>query len=135
MNYLLIADLVMMIHALLIISVFFGIFISFKMKKFRPIESFILISAIVVWSLYNGCPLTYIEDHFRNLAGTPIDLLGQGFIPYYINHFFDTDITARNILTATYILSGLFLLLSIDWLAHFFHFKRIMNKARRIIGA
>ena len=70
----------MIVHAVLILLVLLGVIASFKYKKLRPLEAGVLLSAVVIWSLYKGCPLTYIEDYFRSMSGLPIKLAEAGFI-------------------------------------------------------
>lgn len=107
------ADIVSISHALLIILVFIGIGVSVKVKRFRPIEAVLLLSAIVIWSLYGGCPLTTLEAYLRPELSEP--LLKQGFIPYYLNNFFNLSISGAMVEIITYILALTFLALSFEW--------------------
>lgn len=123
------ADMVTVIHAALVIGVLLGILISVKYRRFRPIESFILLAAIVIWSLYDGCPLTYLENYLRYAADAPIDLLDSGFIPYYVNHWFGASITNRELTITTYVTAFVFLIISMEWMKPFVHMEVL--KVRR----
>jgi hypothetical protein len=130
-NYVNLANIVMVLHVVLILSVFVGIAISIRYKRFRPIESFILLSAILIWSLYGGCPLTYLENYLRVYSGYPIPILEAGFIPYYFDKWFNFHITAYQLTVATYTTALVFLLTSIEWVSPFINFEII--KIRKYI--
>jgi hypothetical protein len=115
MSATLLADVVMVVHWLLIIAVFAGIALGIKIRWFRPIEATVLLIAVVLWSLYGGCPLTFIEQHLRVMAGTPIPLASVGFIPYYLGQWFAISVSSHTINIITYGLVGIFLLLSFEW--------------------
>lgn len=114
--YILAANIVMTIHASLVIGVLVGILASVRFKRFRPIESLILLSAVVIWSLYDGCPLTYLENYLRVTGGDPTILLQSGFIPYYANEWFGTAITRSELTIVTYATAFLFFAISIEWI-------------------
>ncbi len=83
MSYLLIANLLTIIHAALMLFVFIGIFLSVRIKRFRPVETLLLLTIIVIWSLYRECPLTTAEAYLQNQAGQYTSLNQIGFIAYY----------------------------------------------------
>ena len=114
-KYEIFANIIMAVHGLLIFFVFLGIFVSIRIKRFRPIEALFLLTALVIWSLYGACPLTSIENHFRNQGSEVVPLLETGFIPYYINEWFSLDISNRAITIATYAIAAFFLVLTIEW--------------------
>ena len=124
--YILFADMVMILHAVLIVAVFIGIFISLKLKRFRPIEALVLVSAVVVWSLYGGCPLTNAEDTFRKFGDQPIPLKEFGFISYYLKTWFHLSLSEKMLEYLTYSLSTVFIGLTIDWELPFL--RRILKK-------
>ncbi len=132
MSYDALANLVMVIHIVLIGVVFIGILISIRYKRFRPIESLILLAAIVIWSLYAGCPLTHLENHLRISAGTPLPLTEIGFIPYYLNQWLSFSITDSQLTLATYTIAALFLITSVEWLSPFVNPEIV--KIRKILG-
>ncbi|SRR6266540_223927 len=84
MSYLLIANLLTIIHAALMLFVFIGIFLSVRIKRFRPVETLLLLTIIVIWSLYRECPLTTAEAYLQNQAGQYTSLNQIGFIAYYL---------------------------------------------------
>lgn len=132
MDYESLADLVMVIHTVLVLGVFIGIIVSVRYKRFRPIESFVLLSAIVIWSLYGGCPLTYLENYLRISAGSPLPLAEIGFIPFYINKWFSFSITGSQLTVATYTVGILFLFTSFEWMSPFVNPEIV--KIRKFLG-
>lgn len=110
------ADAVMAVHVLLILLVFAGIVIALEWRRFRPVEAVLLISALLIWSLYGGCPLTGLESHFRSMAGTPIPLQEVGFIAFYVREWFGVAVSDATITKATYAIAILFVLLSFEWI-------------------
>lgn len=128
MPYLLIANVLTIIHAVLIISVFVGIFLSIRIKRFRPFEALILLTAIVIWSLYGACPLTTVEAYFRDQAGQDTTSLNQtGFIAHYIYTWFNLLLSPKIVTLFTYGLAVLFLVLTLEWELP------LLKKLRRLI--
>ena len=109
------ANSVMIFHAVLILTVLIGIAASIKYKRYRPVEALILLGAVVIWSLYKGCPLTFLEDYLRSYTTTPIRLAEIGFIPYYLKAWFGLGLSNRNVELLTYAASSAFMILTIDW--------------------
>jgi len=132
MNYEYLADTVMVLHTILILGVLIGILASARFKRFRPLEAIILLLAIVVWSLYGGCPLTFLENSLRISAGHPLPLSEVGFIPFYFKYFFNLSITSYQLTVATYITALIFLLISIKWISPFINLEII--KIRKSLG-
>jgi len=112
--YEILADIVTATHVLLIVGVFVGIAISIKFKWFRPVESFILLIMIVIWSLYSGCPLTYLEDSLRIKAFAPNPITEIGFITYYTKTWFGTAVSEQVVITVTYFIAALFFLFTLE---------------------
>ena len=119
MIYLYLATFVTIFHTFLILFVLFGILISVRYSRFRPIESIVLIIAIIIWSLYGGCPLTYLESFLRFQAGTPLPITEVGFIPFYLGKWFGLSATGSQVKLFTYILSFVFFATSIEWISPF----------------
>lgn len=132
MVYETLANIVMAFHAILIFSVLIGILISVRYKKFRPLESAFLLCAVLIWSLYGGCPLTFLESFLRSSAGYPLPLLEVGFIPYYLNSWFNLSITIYQLTIATWITAFLFLFTSIEWMSPYVNIEVI--KIRKFLG-
>lgn len=145
MNYGFLADATAVTHITIIVAVLVGLLISFRYKRFRPWEAGILIAVVILWSYYGNCPLTILEQHWRELAGeTGVNLTSVGFLPYYANKLMNIELTSRLVQQSTFFTGGIFFAASIDWLAPFFHMeifkmrrmffgrkpKRIMRKAR-----
>jgi hypothetical protein len=126
-----IADIVMIVHSFLIIGVLLGILISARYKRYRPFETIILLGAIIIWSLYSGCPLTYLEVWLREDSENSTALLEAGFIPYYFEHWFGLSISRTQLIIATYSTAAIFLALSIEWMSPWINFEII--KFRRLL--
>jgi len=131
MSYESLANTVMIFHAILIVFVFVGILVSIRNKRFRPIESLILLSAIIIWSLYGGCPLTYLENSLRIQAGNPLPITEIGFIPFYVSRWFAFSVTDYQLTFATYLTAIIFFATSIEWLSPFVNPELV--KIRRVI--
>lgn len=110
------ANIVTIFHAGLIIFVFLGILLGLKIRWFRPIESLFLLTAVVVWSIFGGCPLTYLEHYLRLHTENPIPLSQTGFIPYYAYQWFGVQISNMALVILTYATAGLFLVVDVKWL-------------------
>ena len=117
MFYEYLANIVMVVHVFLILCLLFSILVSARFKKFRPLESGILLLVIVIWSLYEGCPLTYLENTLRVAASHPLPIGEMGFIPYYLYAWLGLSITNQELVLTTYITAFLFFLVSIEWIS------------------
>ena len=116
MSHLFIANILTAVHTTLILAVFIGIFLSIRIKRFRPFEALVLLIAVVIWSLYGACPLTTAEAFFRNQSGQDPSSLNQlGFIAHYLYSWFNLTISPTTISYTTYGIAALFLFLSIEW--------------------
>ena len=115
MSYKLLADIVTIFHTFLIIFILAGILFSLKFRWFRPVESFLLLTAIVIWSIFSGCPLTLLENYLRSYTNNPIPLTSIGFIPYYLYHWFGFHFSDLQITMATYFIALLFFFIDIEW--------------------
>jgi hypothetical protein len=132
MNYEILANSVMIFHVFLILAVLIGILVSVRYKRFRPIEAIILLSSIIIWSIYGGCPLTYLENSLRIYAGNPTPLIQTGFISFYFDQWFNLPITNQQLTITTYITALIFFITSIKWLSPFINFEII--KIRKLLG-
>lgn len=132
MNYDLYADITALVHAISLIAVVFGLLLCFRYKRFRPFEAGALILIVVFWSYYGNCPLTILEQYWRELAGQSPILTSVGFIPYYANKIFALDISSRVVQRTTFFTGGAIFTASIEWLAPYFHFH--LFSIRRVFG-
>jgi len=132
MSYENFANLVMVLHVILILSVLIGILVSVRYKRFRPFEATFLLLAVIIWSLYGGCPLTYIENSLRISAGHPLPISEIGFIPFYMDRWFNLPITNYQLKVATYITAIIFLFTSIEWASPYINPEII--KLRKSLG-
>jgi hypothetical protein len=117
MNYEIVADVLMIVHASLIVLIFLGILLSIKVRWFRPVESLILLTAVVTWSIYGGCPLTLAENYLRLQTTHPIPLAQVGFIPYYVRQWFGLEISNFTFIALTYAVALMFLVLDVSYAA------------------
>ena len=132
--YSFLADATAITHISIIVAVLVGLLISFRYKRFRPWEALILISVIILWSYYGNCPLTIVEQYFRDLAGEASNLTDVGFLPYYTDKLFAFSISSRLVQRTTFFTGGAFFFASIEWLAPIFHmevfkFRRLVKKS------
>lgn len=133
MSYEFWANATALTHFIIILALFVGLLVSFRYKRFRPWEAGALIIVVLLWSYYGNCPLTILEQHFRDLAGQDANLTSVGFLPYYANKFFDISLSSRVIQRTTFFTGGMFFAGSLEWLApymhfHLFHFRKSFKK-------
>ncbi len=129
MNNIVLANVVVAVHATLIFSVLVGILISVRYKRFRPLETFALIAFILIWSLYGACPLTNLEDYLRGGPPSATSLTNTGFIPYYLRDLFGIELPRRFVVNSIYATGAIFFLISIEWLSPYINIE--IGKARK----
>lgn len=129
MTYGLFADATAAIHFIIWVAVIVGLLVSFRYKRFRPWEAGALLSVVVLWSYYGNCPLTILEQYFRDTAGQQANLTSVGFLPYYANKLLNIDISSRVVQRTTFFTGGALFAGSLEWLAPFMHME--IFKARR----
>lgn len=137
MNFNLLADITAVTHATIIAAVIIGLLISFRYKRFRPLEAGALLLIVVLWSYYGNCPLAILEEHFRILAGSPSGITNVGFLPYYANKLLGISFTSKMVQQTTFFTGGMIFFASIEWLSpylnlHLFHFRRTFKKLLRL---
>lgn len=136
MSYAFWADLTAVTHIISIILVIIGLLISFRFRRFRPWEAGILIVVVVLWSYYGNCPLTIVEQYFRDLAGQNANLTSVGFLPYYANKFLNYGLSSQTVQKFTFFTGGTIFAASIEWLSpyfhfHLFHFRKSLRRTLR----
>lgn len=136
MNYDFFADTTAVVHFVIIVAVIIGLLISFRYRRFRPWEAGALISIVVLWSYYGNCPLTILEQYWRELAGQSPSLTNVGFIPYYADKLFAIGISSKLIQKTTFFTGGAIFTASIDWLSPYFHFHlfSMRRTLKRLLG-
>lgn len=130
MSYAFLADATAVTHISIIVAVLAGLLVSFRYKRFRPWEAAAFLGVIVLWSYYGNCPLTIVEQHFRDLAGQDSNLTSVGFLPYYANKLLVIDIPSRIIQRSVFFTGGAFFAASIEWLSPVMHME--IFKVRKI---
>ena len=133
MSYEFLANATAITHFTTIVFVVIGLLACFRYKRFRPWEAGILIGVVVLWSYYGNCPLTIVEQYFRDMAGQDANLTSVGFLPYYANKLLDISLSSRLVQKSTFFTGGAIFASSIEWLSpymhfHLFHFRRSFKK-------
>lgn len=136
MNYAILANATALTHITIVVAVLGGLLICYRHKRFRPWEAGTLLIVVVLWSYYGNCPLTIVEQHFRELAGQNVNLTSIGFLPYYANKLLNISLESRTIIRSTYFMGGMFFLASIEWVSPFVNFeifklRRSLKRLRR----
>ena len=139
MSYGFLANATAVIHFTAIVAVIVGLLISFRYKRFRPWEAGILLVVVVLWSYYGNCPLTILEQHFRDLAGQNANLTSIGFLPFYVNKLLNFEISSRMVQRTTFFTGGAFFAASLEWLSpylhfHLFHARKSFRRSLRKLG-
>lgn len=122
MSYAALANATAITHFGSIILVVVGLLACFRYKRFRPWEAGILLTVVVLWSYYGNCPLTILEQYFRDLAGQNANLTSVGFLPYYANKLLNISLSSKIVQRTTFFTGGAIFASSIEWLAPYFHF-------------
>ena len=133
MSYNFLANATAITHFSTIVLVIVGLLVCFRYKRFRPWEAGALLIIVVLWSYYGNCPLTIVEQHFRDLAGQQANLTSVGFLPYYANKLFKISLSSRLVQKSTFFTGGAIFAASIEWLSpyfhlHLFHLRRSLKK-------
>ena len=132
MSFDFLADTTAVGHFIIIVGVFVGLLLSFRYKRFRPLEAAVLITIGVFWSYYGNCPLSILEQWLREQAGeSGVNITSVGFIPYYSEKLLGFTVASRVVQQSTFFSGAAFFGASIEWLAPFFHHE--VFKLRRIL--
>ena len=122
MSYESLANATAITHITSIILVIVGLLVCFRYKRFKPWEAGVLLVVVVLWSYYGNCPLTIVEQYFRDLARQDTNLTSVGFLPFYANKLMNVSISSRLVQRTTFFTGGAIFASSIEWLAPYFHF-------------
>lgn len=106
MIYKILADLIVLLHFLWILFLFFGAFWGVRNKTARFIHLFGLGLAFLIQLLNRYCPLTILEDFFRSKHDSATTYSGS-FIIYYMEKIVYLQVPYVLILTATVFLCSL----------------------------
>lgn len=137
MNYDLFADTTAIVHFSIIVLVIVGLLVSFRYRRFRPWEAGALVVIVVLWSYYGNCPLTILEQYWRELAGeSGVKLTDVGFLPYYADKVLGIALSSKLIQRTTFFTGGAIFAASIEWLAPYFHFHlfSMRRSVRKLFG-
>ena len=114
MKYEILANATAITHITVVVAVLVGLLACYRYKRFRPWEAATLLIVVVLWSYYGNCPLTILEQYFRDLAGQHVNLTAIGFLPYYAHKLLNISVESRTIIRSTYFVGGMFFLASIE---------------------
>ncbi len=67
------ADLVMVAHACFVAFVVFGALLARRWRRLRPLHLAAALYAVAISAVGWVCPLTYLENGLRAMAGQPVD--------------------------------------------------------------
>jgi hypothetical protein len=115
-------------HISIVFAVLVGLLFCYRHKRFRPWEAGTLLLVIVLWSYYGNCPLTILEQHFRDLAGQHTNLTAVGFLPYYANKLLNIGLSSRIVQRSTFFTGGVFFLASIEWISPYVNIELFKTK-------
>lgn len=136
MNYAFLANATATTHFAINILVIVGLLACFRYKRFRPWEAGLVVVVLLLWSYYGNCPLTILEQYFREMAGQNTNLTSVGFLPYYAERFFNFELSSRVVQRFTFFTGGALFVASIEWLAPVMHmeifkFRKALRKVTR----
>ncbi len=123
MNYELLANTTALTHFTIILAVIIGLLVSFRYRRFRPWEAGALVSVVILWSYYGNCPLTILEQYFRDAAGQQANLTSVGFLPYYAQKLLNIGFSSRLVQQTTFFTGGALFTASIEWLSPLMHYE------------
>ncbi|MBI2086954.1 MAG: DUF2784 family protein [Candidatus Zambryskibacteria bacterium] len=123
MNYSVLANTTAVTHFIIILGVIAGLLVSFRYRRFRPWEAGTLVSVVILWSYYGNCPLTILEQYFRDAAGQQANLTSVGFLPYYAEKLLDISLSSKLVQHTTFFTGGALFTASIEWLAPWMHME------------
>lgn len=116
------ANIIAALHFAIVAAVIIGLLISFRYKRFRPWEAGIILVIVVLWSYYGNCPLTILEQYFREMAGQYSNMAAVGFLPHYANKLLNIELTSRIVQRFTFFTGGALFVASIEWVSPYLHF-------------
>lgn len=136
MDYDLFADYTAITHATIITAVVLGLLVSFRYKRFRPWEAGALVAVVIFWSYYGNCPLTILEQYFRDQADQQANLTSVGFLPYYAQRLLNISFSSKMIQHATFFTGGALFIASLEWLSPVMHlelfkFRKFLKRTRK----
>ena len=135
MNYAFWANITASTHFAILAAVVIGLLISFRYKRFRPWEAGVLVAVVILWSYYDNCPLTILEQYFRDTAGQQANLTSIGFLPYYAEKLLNMELSSRFVQRFTFFTGGALFAASIEWFSPIMHLElfRIRRALRKLV--
>jgi hypothetical protein len=106
MIYKILADLMVCLHFLWILFLFFGAFWGIRKRAFRLVHLFGLGLAFLIQTLDFYCPLTHLEVYFRSRHDPALAYSGS-FLIYYLEKVVYLQVPHALILIATILLCGI----------------------------
>ena len=121
MIYRILADILVVLHGLFILYVLFGAFLNFKWPKMIWIHLPIMIWGVLVEYYHWICPLTPLENYFRQLAGE------GGYEGGFIEHYIIPVIYPENLTPQFQVFFGS-LVVILNLVVYGFYFYRLKRK-------
>lgn len=103
--YAVLADLTLVVHALFVVFVAFGAVVARRRPWLRGLHLAALAYAVAVAAFRWVCPLTYLEDYFRGLAGERVG--DRTFLARLLEPLLYGDLSPGLVLAAVLLVAGL----------------------------
>lgn len=91
MIYIILADIVVLLHLLFVLFVIFGGILAFYRRNWLKFHLPALIWGVLIETFYFICPLTYLENWLRQTGGE--SGFSGGFLDYYLSMLLYIDIS------------------------------------------
>ncbi len=105
MLYKIIADIIVLVHFLWILFLFFGALLGVRYKTIKIIHVCGLLFAIVIQVFGWYCPLTHLESWLRSKHSAAVTYTGS-FIAFYAEKIVYLQLSGSLVLLLTVLLSG-----------------------------
>lgn len=93
------ADIVFWSHCLLIFILFAGLILSCIWRWYRPIHGLILGTTLVLQLRYPRCPLTVLENRYRQRYDAQL-VYDEPFVTHYLRQHFGLIVPLRALIVA-----------------------------------
>lgn len=103
--YAILADLALLAHAAFVVFVALGALVARRRPRLKRLHLGALAYAVAIAAFQWVCPLTYVEDYFRRLAGQPVD--DRGFLARLLEPLLYGDLPPAAVLSAAILVAVL----------------------------
>lgn len=104
MWYGLAADAIALVHLTFLLFVVFGVWLGRRSRWWRLAHLAAMAYGVLVEVFYWYCPLTYIEQYLRELAGK--GSYSEPFIAHYLNRIIYVDVPQKVLIGAAIVVLG-----------------------------